>query len=139
MSFDPARPRYTLPFGKDYELIGTLQVIESIEWAMKDAIVNVMINLVNNMQTNELTKLIAALLTSCGHATDANQVADTIWQDIGLVGEANVKLRMHIYSFLAICVAPPSEREKRAKKAGEMMGSLTEEKASLGENTKKSA
>lgn len=139
MTFDPARPRYTLPFGKDYDLIGTFEMIEAIEWAMKKPVGETLLAVVNGMETFNLAKLIAAMLTANKHEMTAKQAADVIWNEIGITGEDNDKLRLHLYSFLSICLAPPKERESKAKEVGELMGSLNAETASRGENTKKSA
>jgi hypothetical protein len=125
MGFEPARPRYSLPFaGKDYELLGTFGMIEAVEYAMKEHIGLVAVSVVEAMPSHDLAKLIATILTSCNHKMTAEQAGALLWEHVGMTGEENDKLRLGIYSFLGICLAPPSKREEKTIKAGELMGKL---------------
>ena len=140
MTFEPARPRYTLPFaGKDYELLGTFGMIEAVEYAMKDHVGRVAVKLVNGMTVTDLAKLISAILTSSGSEMSAQQAGDLLWDKVGITGNDCDILRIHIYSFLSICMAPPSQREKKAKEMGEKMGKLNGPVVSPGANTGESA
>ncbi len=136
--FEPARPRYTLPFaGKDYELLGTFGMIEAIEYALKEYAGRITVSLVNGMTTTDLAKLVATILTACGSKMTAGEAGDLIWNEVGVSGDDNDALRLHLYSFLSICMAPPGKRQEKAKTAGEMMGKL-KPAASPGPNTAES-
>lgn len=136
MTFEPARPRYTLPFaGKDYELLGTFGLIEAVEYAMKEHVGRVAVRVVNGMSTYDLAKLLAAVLNQCGHKMALKEAGDLIWEHVGASGDDNDLLRMHLYSFLAICLAPPSQREKKAAEVGEVFGKLKAQAASPGNST----
>lgn len=132
--FDPARPRYTLPFaGKDYELLGTFALIEAVEYSLKDHVGRIAVRAVEAMNFTDLAKLVSAILTSCQHPMTPKEAGDLIWNHVGLSGDENQLLRLHLYTFLSICLAPPSKREGVAKDMGEAFGKLKE--ASLGEST----
>jgi hypothetical protein len=138
MNFDPARPRYTFPFaGTDYDLLGTMELIEAVEFALKRGITQITVDVMNGMPTHELVRVLSAVLTAGGHKTPPAEVADTLWSKVGVGGEENQLLRIHLYSFLSICLAAPEKREARAKAAGELIGKLP--KASPGENSSNSA
>lgn len=138
MTFEPARPRYTLPFaGKDYELLGTFGLIEAVEYALKAHIGVIAVQIVNGMPANELAKVVAAVLTACGHKTTATEVGERLFDTIGLEGDENQILRLHLYAFLKICLTPPGGREQVAQKMGELLGKLTG--ASRGNSTAGSA
>jgi len=140
MSFEPARPRYTLPFaGKHYELLGTFGLIEAVEYSMKEHVGRVAIQIVSGMPVHDMAKVIAAILTTCGTKMTAAEAGDLLWDRVGLTGEENETLRLHLYSFLSVCLAPPSQREQKAKEMGELMGKLTEVAASPGPATGASA
>ncbi|WP_020474243.1 hypothetical protein [Zavarzinella formosa] len=138
MTFDLARPRYTLPLGdKTHELIGTMEMIEAVEYALKKGASEITVEVVNGMPSHELARLLAAILTACGEKTTPARMADLLWTEIGIAGAANTTLRMHLYAFLGICLAPPLDREKRAGEMGELLGKLGG--ASPGKATKKRA
>ena len=140
MGFDPARPRYTLPFaGKDYELLGTFGMIEAVEYAMKEHVGMVAVKLVNGLPAFDLAKVISATLTACDHKMTAKEAGDLLWDKVGLTGDDNETLRLHLYSFLSICLAPPGQREKKAGEMGKMMGKPESPAASPGSNTGESA
>ncbi len=134
MTFDPARPRYTLPFaGKEYDLLGDMALVEAVEWALKKGVGQVAVEVVGDMTSFELAKLVSALLCTCGYPMTPKAAGDHLWNDIGLAGEEMSKLRLHLYSFLKICCARPSDREAVAKEMGELIGSL--ERGSPGATT----
>jgi hypothetical protein len=138
VTFDPARPRYTLPLaGKEYELLGNMALIESVEYALKKGAGDITVEVVNGMPTHELAKLLHAILTACGQKTTHAKVGEILWNEVGLAGDANSTLRMHLFAFLSICLAPPGDRGRKADEMGELFGRL--EKASRGRNTKKPA
>ncbi|WP_435007983.1 hypothetical protein P12x_005249 [Tundrisphaera lichenicola] len=140
MSFEPARPRYTLPFaGKDYELLGTFALIEAVEYALKANIGLLAVQIVNGMPSHELAKVISTMLTACDHKMTAKEAGELLWGEVGLSGDENETLRLHLYSFLSVCLAPPGKREEKAKKMGEMIGKLTAPAASPGVSTGESA
>lgn len=134
--FQTTRPRYALPFaGKDYELLGTFGMIEAVEYAMKEHIGRVAVQIVNGMPAYDLAKVIAALLTGCGHKVTAQEAGDLLWNEVGLSGDANDTLRLHLYAFLSICLAPPGQREKKAQDLGELLGKLNRPEVSPGAST----
>jgi hypothetical protein len=135
-SFTPARPRYTLPFaGKDYDLIGTLEVIEAIEDAFREGVVKTTMRIMD-MGVTETAKLAAAVCTACGHTLNAREAAGAIY-DSGVNGPAFTALKIHLFAFLRTALEPPELREAMAKKMGEIVGKLAP--ASPGDNTKSSA
>lgn len=139
-TFEPARPRYTLPFaGKEYELLGTFGLIEVVEYAMKEHIGQVAVRVVNGMPVYELAKLISVIMNACGQKTTAKEMGELIWEHVGASGEESDKLRLHLYFFLSICLAPPGQREKKAREAGEKMGEPKVPAASPGPSTGESA
>lgn len=138
MTFDAARPRYTLPLaGKEYELLGTMEMIEAIEHALGRGIIQVSHDVLDVLPSWELAKLLSVILAANGQRLTAQEAKDLLWNTVGLTGDANQLLRVHLYHFLAICLSPPEQREAKAKTAGELLGKLS--KASLGENTSSSA
>jgi len=138
MTYDPARPRYTLPFaGKEYELVGSFAVIEAAENALKDNIVNISVRTID-MPASDAAKLCSAVLKACDHDVSTREAAGTIWE-MGAASNDFTILRMHLHAFLRICVSRPSDREEAAKKMGEMIGKWTARSASPGETTGDSA
>ncbi len=138
MTFDPARPRYCLPLaGKDYELLGTMELIEAVEYAAQRGVLQVAIDVIEDMPSSGLARLLSAVLTACGTPLTPRAASDLLWNEVGLAGDANKLLRVHLYSFLSICLAPPEQREATAKKAGEKIGRLGA--ASPGGTTSNSA
>jgi len=138
VAFDPARPRYTLPLaGADYDLLGTMELIEAVEYSLGRGVSQVAIHVIEEMPSGELAKLLAAVLTACGHKLSFGEARRLLWDIVGLTGDDNKMLRLHLYSFLAICLAPPEQREKKAKDVGELLGKLPT--ASPGETTSNSA
>jgi hypothetical protein len=67
----------------------------------------------------------------------AQGAKQALWDTVGLTGDANRLLRIHLYSFLAICLAPPEQREKKASSVGELIGKLSA--VSPGASTSNSA
>ena len=125
MTYDPARPRYALPFaGKEYELLGTFGLIEAVEHAAKANVGTVAVQLVNGMPNHELAKVLSAALTACGHALTPDEVGAKLFTHVGLTGDDNDALRLHLFAFLSICLAPPHKREKAAADAGELLAGL---------------
>jgi hypothetical protein len=138
MTFDPARPRYTLPFaGADYDLLGTMELIEAVEYSLKRGITQITVDVMNGMPTHELIRVLSAVFTTGGYKLTPAEVGDALWSKVGVGGEDNQLLRIHLYSFLSICLAAPEKREARAKAAGELIGKLP--KASPGESSSSSA
>ncbi|WP_020469728.1 hypothetical protein [Zavarzinella formosa] len=139
MTFDPARPRHTLKLAdREYELLGTFEVIEAVEWAMKEPLGQVVVSLVNGLASVPLARLLSAVLTACGHPLGAKEAGAILWNDIGLSGEAYDTLRLNLYAFLTVCLAPPAGREARANEVGEMLGRLARP-VSRGKTTSGSA
>jgi len=138
VAFDPARPRYTLPLaGAEYDLLGTMELIEAVEFALQRGVTQVAIDVMGDMPSWELAKLLSATLTTSGHPLTPKAAKDLLWEKVGLAGDANQLLRVHLYSFLTICLAPPEKREAKANDVGELLGKLS--KASPGETTSNSA
>ena len=140
MTFDPARPRYTLPLaGQEYDLLGTMEVIENIEFRLQKPIGQIAADVPSHMANYELVQLVTAILGKCGHDLSLSDVKALLWEKVGLTGEANATLRLHLFAFLSICIAPPEAREAKAKDMGKLHGELTRISASPGESTKKTA
>lgn len=138
MTFDPARPRYTLPFaGEEYELLGDLALVEALEYAMKDGIIQIAGKVID-MGVTDTSKLLSAILTSCGQKKSANEIGGIIF-NLGVSSEAFQALKLHVYAFLRIVLEPPEAREKMAKKMGELLGEWSVPSASPGKRTRKSA
>ena len=138
MAFDPARPRYTLPFaGTDYDLLGTMELIEAVEYALGRGILQVSVDVIEAMPTWELSRLLSAILSCNDTKMSPQEVKTALWGTVGISGDANKFLRVHLYNFLAICLAPPEQREAKAKRAGELLGKLVT--ASPGATTSPSA
>lgn len=137
-AFDPARPRYTLPLaGAEYELLGTFALIEAVEYAAKAHVGVVAAQVVNGMPVHELARVLSAVLTACGHKLSTAEAAGLLWDKVGLTGDGVEALRLHLYAFLSVCLAPPAAREGRARDMGELLGRLTA--ASPGRSTEESA
>ena len=134
MTFDPARPRYTLPFaGETYDLLGTFGLIEAVEHALQRGVAQIAVEVTGPMPAYDLAKLVAAVLSASGSSMKPKEAGDLLWNKVGLVGEENATLRLHLYAFLSICLAPPPEREAKANDMGKLIGSL--EAGSPGETT----
>jgi hypothetical protein len=138
MAFDPARPRYTLPFaGAEYELLGTIELIEAIEVALQRGASQIAFEVIDVLPSWELAALVSVVLTANGNKVSPKQAKDLLWNQTGLSGDGNKLLRVHLYNFLAISLAPPEQREAKATRAGELLGKLSQ--ASRGESTSSSA
>jgi hypothetical protein len=131
---ESARPRYTLPFaGRDYDLVGTMEMIEAAEYAVGRSIIKIVVGLIDELSARDLAKLLSAILTANDHKTSAAEVSGLLWNTVGLAGDANTLLRMHLYGFLSICLAPPETRREKATQVGELL------KAFPGGSTRKPA
>jgi hypothetical protein len=138
MTYEPARPRYTLPLaGRDYELVGSFGLIEAVEHAMKENVVGILTKTVS-MPISNFAELLATILTACGEKTTANDIGSIIWEMGPAANEVTV-MRLHIHAFLLICVSPTAIREEVANRQGEMLGGWNADPASPGENTGASA
>ncbi|WP_152051829.1 hypothetical protein [Tautonia marina] len=138
-AFEPARPRYVLPFaGKDYELFGTMEVIEAIEFSMKESVLDVCFRVID-MGVTDTARVIAAILSASGHKDHSPRSVSQALMDMGVAGQAFTVLRAHISCFLQIILQPPELREETAKRMGEVMGKFDARTASPGENTSSSA
>src|SRR5262249_11867564 len=110
MTYDMARPRYTLPLaGKEHELIGSFELIEAVEDAMKDSILNVMVKAID-MPVSDTAKLLAAILTACGEKASVTEIGGLLW-NMGAATDEFAILRLHLHAFLRICIARPADRE----------------------------
>lgn len=137
--FDPARPRYTLDFaGKEYELLGTLELVEAVEYAFKEGIGQVAARSVS-MGLTETAKLLATVLTACGHKAQPREVAETLFNEVGVRTDAFGLVQLRLYSFLNVLLEPPESRQRRAEEMGELIGKWTAPDASPGRRTRKSA
>ncbi|WP_337187597.1 hypothetical protein [Phenylobacterium sp.] len=140
MAFDPAKPRHALPLaGETYELIGSFELIEAVEYAMKEGVGKIAVSVVDGMPSHDLARLLSAIMTASGHKLSQKEAADILWNDVGLSGDENNLLRLHLYSFLKICLSRPADREATAKEMGEMLGELKALAASPGKTTSDSA
>lgn len=140
MGFEPARPRYTLPLaGKEYELLGTFGLIEAVEYAMKENIGDVALNVFRGITFSDLAKVLSAVLTASGVSKTPADVGTLLFEQVGAVSEDLRLLRLHLYCFLCICLAPPGQRESKAAEMGELMGKETAPGPSPGNATAASA
>lgn len=122
--FDQARPRHTLPFdGKEYDLVGTLEVVEAIEAAFREGIIQVA-GRVMNMGLGDAAKLLVTVLTASGYTMKHREATATIFNKLGVHSPAFDALRMHLYAFLRVTLEPPELREAMAGKMGEFLGKL---------------
>jgi hypothetical protein len=122
MSDFTARPRYTLPFaGKEYDLVGTMEMIEAAEYAVGRSIIKIVVGLIDELSARDLAKLLSAILTANDHKTSVAEVSGLLWNTVGLAGDANTLLRLHLYGFLSICLAPPETRREKATQVGELL------------------
>lgn len=138
MSFDPARPRHTLPFGgEDHDLLGTLEVIEAVEFAMKEGVIQVAARVVE-MGLTDTARLVSAVLTASGRRTTHPEAARVL-MDLGVASEAFQAVKLHLYAFLRVALEPPEQREAMAARMGEVLGKWTAPPASPGRRTRKSA
>lgn len=138
--FDPARPRYTLPFaGEEYDLIGTLEMVESIEWAFKEGILHLTARCVE-MGLSDTAKLLAAMLKASGHKVTPREVAEKLLNAVGVASDEFQLLQAHLYTFLRVLLEPPEARQAMASRLGERMGKWLwqVETASPGKTTSKS-
>lgn len=129
MTFDPQRPRYNLAFnGKDYELIGTMELLENIEYTLKRNIVDICTSCIE-LPTYEFCRVLEKVLEG---KYSLSEIKTIIWQDIG--AEELITLRLNVYAFLKICIAKPNKRVEVAQKLGELL-KQGEAQPSLGETT----
>jgi hypothetical protein len=139
MTYDPARPRYTLTLaGAEYELFGTLELVEAIEYALQDGILQISTRVVG-MGLTDTAKLLAAALTANGHRLTAREAGQILLNEIGVNSDAYKLLQLNLFAFLRTVLEPPELREKTAKRMGEMIGEWTAPPASRGKRTRKSA
>lgn len=140
MAYDPARPRYTLPFaGKEHELLATFSLIEAVEHGMKEDVVQVTLR-VMEMGAADTAKLASILITASGTRMTASEAGQAIFNEIGINSFDFISLKLHLNAFLNIALAPPKEREQKAKELGEAIGKWTAARsASPGEITSGSA
>ena len=135
MTYDPVKPRYTLPFdGKDYELLGTFELIEAAEAALQTDILKIGSEVID-MPVGKSARLMAALLTASGHKVTALEIGRTLTEKLGVTSEAYALIKIHLYAAIRIFVAPPADREAVAKEMGELIGKLP---ASPGESIRNS-
>ena len=139
MTFDPARPRYTLPLaGTEYELLGTLELVEAVEHALQQGIVQIAVR-TPDMGVTDTAKLLAAMLTASGHKMTARQVGELLLNTVGINCHGFTLVRLHAYAFLRVALEPPETRKKVADEMGELLGGETARFASPGKRTKSSA
>lgn len=138
MTLHPARPRHTLPLaGAEYDLLGTLEVVEAVEYALKDGVVQVTGRVVG-MGLTDTARLLAAVLSANGHKLTARQAGQTLL-DLGVGSEAFARVQLHLYAFLRVLLEPPELREAKATEMGELIGRMAAPPASRGRRTRKSA
>lgn len=134
--FDPARPRYSLELaGEACELVGTFALIEAVEHALQRNILAVAAN-VMEMGLSDTAKLVAAMLTANGHKATPRQIGEKLF-DLGADSEDYAALKVHLYAFLRVMLARPSDRKEVSDAMGEITGKLRE--ASPGATTSDSA
>ncbi len=135
MTFDPQKPRYSLPFaGKTYELEGSFGLIEAVEYALKDNILTIATRC-TAMPVHEMAKLLAAIISFCSEKTTASAIGEIIWKEIGAVGDDYTMLCLHVHAFLRITMAKPTERQAVAKDMGELLAKAQSLSPSLGKTT----
>lgn len=136
MSYEPARPKYDFPFdGKVFSLLGTMEVVEAVETAFKESVIQVTIRTMD-MGLIDASRLLSVILSANGHTEIAKKAKQVIY-NAGLFSGSFTALKMHLYAFLNITLQPPELREGVAKKMGEITGGLAS--ASHGDSTTSSA
>lgn len=136
MSYESAQPRMTLEFaGKSYDVTATFALIDQIEWALKDNIINVTMRALD-LPTRDMAKIIACMINSTGEKMTEAQAGEKIFE-LGIASSEYAALSIQILALLRIALVKPSEREATKDEMGKLMGKLKE--ASLGANTEKSA
>lgn len=139
MTYKPQKARYTLPFaGKDYELEGSFDLLETVENAMQEPILRILPRIVH-MQVREIARLISAILQFHKHPMTVREAGDVLTECMGVSSDDYATLCLHLYAFLRICVARPEDREEAAKQMGELLKGMTKNPYSPGENTGASA
>ena len=124
MTLDPARPRYTLPLaGTEYDLLGTLAVVEAVESALQDGILRVTARC-PDLGVTDAAKLLSAVLTACGRKTTPQDAGELILNTLGVNSDAFLALKLHLFAFLRITLEPPELREAKAKDMGELLAAL---------------
>lgn len=137
--FDPARPRYTLPLaGTDYDLLGTLELVEAVEAAFREGVMHVAAR-TPEMGVTDAAKLLSACLTASGHKTTPRDAGNLILNTLGVKSDAFQLLRLHLFAFLRITMEPPELREQKAKDMGELIGEWATPAGSPGGSTRKPA
>ena len=132
MAFDAAKPRYTLPLGgEEYELVGSFEMIEAVEYALKENILGVTMRAIE-MPATDVAKVLRAVLATNGREMSEREINGVLWE-MGVGTDEFTVLRLHLHAFFRICIARPSEREGAAKKMGELLGKWSP--ASPGETT----
>jgi hypothetical protein len=140
MTYDPLQPRYVLPFaGRDYDLLGTFAMLEAIETALKDNVLRVMVR-TTNMPVSDLKKLVHAVLSSNGYANTQAEIAEALFNKVGIGTDDYAVLTMHLYAFLRIVLARPDNREEVHIEMGKLIAEANESlKPTLGEGLEASA
>lgn len=139
MSFDPVKPRYSLPFNKTtYELEGSFALIEAVEFALKDSFLKIAVRAVNGMPVSEFAKLLSTILRGTGVKLTAEQIGEILWNDLGVGSDEYAALTLHVFAFMKICIAKPTDRMEVTRKMGELLGKLSTP-ASPGAGTDASA
>lgn len=140
MTYEAARPRYTLPLaGKDYELIGTFELIEAVEHTLKEGIFQVAFR-VMEMGVADTARLLAAIVTSSGGKLTAGEAGAILFNDVGLGSDGFVLVKLHLNAFMNILFSSPADREEKARRQGEAIGKWSgATSASPGSSTSKPA
>lgn len=138
MGYEPARPRYVLPFaGEEYDVTGTLEVVEAVELAFKESILHVVARAMD-MGVTDTARLLEAVLKVNGQKVTSRGIARVLVEEYGAASDRFDALRIHLYAFLRIMLEPPEAREQMATKMGEITGKLAATTASPGGSTRSS-
>lgn len=137
MAYEPSRPVYSIPLGgKEYEVEGTFECIETVERAFKESFSVLMIQVVDGFPISDMAKLLHAILSSNGQKLTREEVGRELL-NLGVVSPAYTALALHVYGFMKLCLSPPSDREQVRKDVGEMIGKAL--KPSPGETSSNTA
>lgn len=139
MTFEPSQARYTLPFaGKDYDVVGTFQLIADIEWELQDNIVSIATHSID-MPIRSMAKVLRVILASVGSNLSEKDIGELLVNKLGVGSDDYTVLALHVHVALRTFIAKPSDRDEVRERLGELMGNLKQAADSLGESTSKSA
>jgi len=139
MTFNAQKPRCEISLGsRTHVLEGTFGLLEAAEVSLQTGILEIANN-VMDMPLYKFSRLLAAVLNTSGVPFKASEISEIIVNELGVVSEATMLLRLTLFGFLQVCMAKPSEREVKVKEMGELFQKFGVPQLSLGVNIDSSA